>query len=145
MNGWDLEEIIRTLFGVGASVGVQVICALIAAAIYAAKGKSWVGGALLGFFLGPLGVFIAIVSGPWQRGPRQMPRPMPPPPPPANTYVPPRPTNVYVPSPQPRRTTYRLPGRCPNCNGPLHQRDADARSVTCWYCGSLIDGTPVPD
>lgn len=134
----ELGELVGGLLGVGASVGVQVACAVIAAAIFAAKGRSWVGGAFLGFFLGPFGVFIAIVAGPWhralQRPPSPRPVPQAPPPQPTNTYAPP--------NPQPPPVVYRLPGRCPECNGPVYNRSSNAKSISCWYCGSLIEGTP---
>ena len=60
MESLDLGELIGGIFGVSASFAVQIACTAICAAIFAAKGKSWVGGAFLGFFLGPLGIFIAV-------------------------------------------------------------------------------------
>lgn len=135
MESFDLGELIGGIFGVSASFAVQVACAAICAAIFAAKNKSWVGGALLGFFLGPLGVFIAFVSGGWGQRTRRVYTPSP-----APSPLPPRPTNTYAPPPA-RQVSYRFPGRCPNCNGPLHKKTVQSRSVSCWYCGSLIEGT----
>jgi hypothetical protein len=137
MNGAEIGQLIRSVFGFGSALGVQVVCALICAGIFYIKGKNPMGGAVMGFFLGPFGVFIAIVSGPWPKGGSRR-TPQPHSPPPDKVYTPPRPTNVYVP-PAPKKT-YRLPDRCPNCNGPLHKKQADTSFVTCWYCGSNIEG-----
>jgi hypothetical protein len=142
MNGSEIGQAIRALFSFGSAVGVQVVCALICAAIFYLKGKSPVGGAFLGFFLGPFGVFIAVVSGPWPKGRWGTSSHRAPQPPPAEVYTAPRPSNVYVPqAPAPPKRTYRLPDRCPNCNGPLHRKEAEASSVTCWYCGSNVEGS----
>jgi hypothetical protein len=121
-------EILESIGSIGASMGVQLICALIAAAIMSGKGKPWLAGAFLGFFLGPIGVFIAFFVA--NSGPR------------------PRRSYAYTPqaSTVPARKqsrTYRLPGRCPHCNGPVHAREASQPSASCWYCGAEIEATPV--
>jgi hypothetical protein len=144
MESLDLGELFGGLLGV-TSVSAQFVCAVLCAVIFAAKGKSWVGGACLGFFLGPLGVFIAIVSGGWDQRPRRayVPQFAPMlPPRPTNTYTPPtpQPTNAFT---LPSSPTHRFPGRCPNCNGPVHKKIAGEESLSCWYCGALIDGVPV--
>jgi hypothetical protein len=139
METLDLGDIIRSMFSFGASIGVQIACAAIAAGIFAYKGKSWMGGAALGFFLGPLGVFIAFVSGPWPNQSQNRPAPAPPPAPMSGS--PPRPTNVYTAPPD--RVEHRFPDRCPSCNGPVHKRTSTDSSVQCSYCGANIEGTPI--
>ena len=57
MNWADLFD---NVFRAGASMGTTLVFAVIAALIYAHKGKPWIGGACLGFFLGPLGILIAL-------------------------------------------------------------------------------------
>lgn len=123
-----LADIFESIGSIGASLGVQLICALIAAAIMLGKGKPWLAGAFLGFFLGPIGVLITFFV--------------------ANSSPRPRRSYVYAPhapaAPAPRSSrTYRLPGRCPHCNGPVHAREATGPSATCWYCGAEIEATPV--
>ena len=105
MESFDLGDLIGSLAGVtGASV--QLICAAICAAIYAAKGKPWVGGAFMGFFLGPFGVFVAIVSGGWDH--RHKLRP---------AYVP-----QTVPASPPRPSnTYALPLQTTHCSAEIDQ------------------------
>jgi hypothetical protein len=114
-------------------MGTTLIFAVIAALIYAHKGKSWIGGAFLGFFLGPLGIFIALMtagSGPKRAyAPQQMTLP--------KMYT------VAHASP-PARVEYRLPGRCPHCNGPVHRQELHSPYTSCPYCGSQIEATPVP-
>jgi len=137
MDGSEIGQLIRSIFGFGSALGVQVVSALLCAGIFYIKGKNPVGGAVMGFFLGPFGVFIALVSGPWPKGGWRRTPETQSPPSSAEVYTPPRPTNVYV--PPALQKTYRLPDRCPNCNGPLHRKEVDASSVTCWYCGSNVE------
>jgi hypothetical protein len=137
MNGTEFGDILARLFSSSASRAVPLVCAVAAALIYAYKGKPWVGGAFLGFFLGPLGVFIAVVSGGWThcRRPAYAPRPMAMPR--MTPYTPPTP-----PPPAPR-IEYRFPGNCPHCNGPIHKRQNGAKSIACFYCGAQVEATPV--
>ena len=134
----EFGEIIGTLVGWGTSVGVQIVCAAAAALIYAYRGKSWVGGAFLGFFLGPFGILIALATGGRGKRPAQAYRPQ--------DMSPPRMTGAapmpQPPAPQPPalpEAEYRLPDRCPHCNAPLARHRPGARSVRCFYCGSTID------
>ena len=120
---------------VGASMSTTLVFAVIAALIYASKGKSWVGGACLGFFMGPLGVFIALVSsGP---GPKQGYKPQP------MTLPEMRTATVPGYAPASPKTEYRLPGRYPHCNAPVHHQELHSPYTTCPYCGSQIEATPV--
>ncbi|TEU19223.1 MAG: hypothetical protein E3J25_00135 [Anaerolineales bacterium] len=132
MHGTDLGDILSALFSFRASASVPLICAVATALIYAYKGKPWVGGAFLGFFLGPFGVFIALVSGGWPRGHRRV-------------YVPqplPRMRTYTEPTPRPK-VEYRLPGRCPHCNGPIHRQQIQSGTVKCFYCGAQVEATPL--
>ena len=139
MDGLDIGQLIGNVFNFGSAIGVQVVCALICAGIFYIKGKNPVGGAVMGFFLGPFGVLIALVSGPWPKGRWGSAQSRSAPPPAQEVYTPPRPSNVYVPrAPEPKR--YKLPDRCPSCNGPVHKRQVEASSVACWYCGANIEG-----
>ena len=131
--GTDLGEIISTLFSFGASVGLPTVCAVAAALIYAYKGKSWVGGAFLGFFLGPLGVFIALMSGGRRHQPQRVYAPQPAMPPQMNTYT----------VPTPPKVKYQLPGRCPHCNGLVHRQQIQSGTATCYYCGAIVAAMPV--
>lgn len=121
-------DIFESIGSIGASVGVQLICALIAAAIMSGKGKPWLAGAFLGFFLGPIGVFIAFFVANSGSRPRR-----------SYVYTP----QASTPPPSKPNRTYRLPGRCPHCNGPVHAREASGPSATCWYCGAEIEATPI--
>ena len=128
-------DLFENLFTVGASMGTTLIFALIAGAIYAAKGKPWFGGACLGFFMGPLGIFIALMtSGSGSTHgykPQQMTLPK------MSTATVPV-SSGYVP-----RSEYRLPGRCPHCNAPVRQQELNSPYGSCVYCGSQIEATAV--
>ena len=132
----DWADLFGNVFRVGASMGTTLVFAVIAALIYAHKGKPWIGGACLGFFLGPLGIFIALAtSGTGSKGaytPQSMTLP--------KMRVATGP--AYAPSPP--RVAYRLPGRCPHCNGPVHQQELHSPYSTCPYCGSQIEAASMP-
>jgi len=129
----DFAKALEQILGLAASAGTPVVCAVVAALIFAAKGKPWTGGAALGFFLGPLGVIIALVTG----GKKRSYSPQPVTVPQMTTYAP---LSGVPPTP---KTHYRLPGRCPHCNGPLHRQKLESISATCFYCGAQVEGVPV--
>lgn len=131
----DWADTFGKLFSVGASMGTTLIFAAIAALIYASKGKSWVGGACLGFFMGPLGILIALMTS--GSGSKQ-------------AYTPqhmtlPKMRTATVPgyAPSSPQTKYRLPGRCPHCNAPVRHQGLHSPYTTCPYCGSQIEATEI--
>ena len=130
-----ITDIFDNVFKVGASMGTTLVFAVIAGLIYAAKGKPWFGGACLGFFLGPLGVFIALVSS--GSGAKESYQPQ--------QMTLPKMRTATVPSYAPSLpgAQYRLPGRCPHCNAPVHGQELHSPYTTCPYCGSQIEATPV--
>lgn len=134
--GLDFAELFENITRVGASVGMQVVCAVIAALIYAYKGKSWAGGAALGFFMGPFGVFIALVtSGNTTAGKNKQ------------VYAPETTNSIpqmrMVESPitpsSPKPVQYKLPSRCPSCNAPMHPQELHSPYTSCAYCGSQVE------
>ncbi|MBN1934419.1 MAG: hypothetical protein JW934_07125 [Anaerolineae bacterium] len=132
----NFSELFDNIYRVGASVGTPVVCAVIAALIYAVKGKSWGGGAALGFFLGPIGVFIALANSgnnaSKHKGQVYTPE--------STDFVPQmRTVQVPVSQPSPASLQYRLPGRCPNCNAPLRQQELHSPYTTCAHCGSQVE------
>ncbi len=133
-----LLEAFDDIFKIGASLGTPVVCAIIAGLIYAAKGKPWSGGAALGFFLGPFGIFIALVTGgkSGRRKSRQVYTPQPVTVPQMSAYATPTSTPSSI-------TEYRLPGRCPHCNAPVHKQKMNSPYTSCLYCGSQIAAAPV--
>lgn len=126
----ETAQVLNGLVAMFTSTGLNVACAVIGALIYASRGKPWVGGALLGLFLGPLGVFLALVTSGGSHRPRPVPVPV------SASPAPP------VVPPAPRRE-YRMPGRCPNCNGPVHQQHSEQAWMSCAYCGAQIEGRPI--
>jgi hypothetical protein len=130
----DLGDALAALISFGGSLGLQIVCAVAAAAILTYKGRSWIGGAFLGFFLGPFGVLIALAMGGWPGKSRP-------------TSVPPTSTHSTagnsIPAPPARRVEYLLPSQCPHCSGPVHRRRLQSNPVRCFYCGSPIEATPV--
>jgi len=48
---------------------------------------------------------------------------------------------AYAPSPP--RVEYRLPGRCPHCNAPVHRQELQSPYTTCIYCGSQLEATTI--
>ena len=132
----SVAETFENMFRIGASMGTTLVCALIAALIYAHKGKSWTGGAALGFFMGPLGIFIALMTA--NAGPKKAYAPQPMTLPKMRAY------NGPVHTQPPRRVEYRLPGRCPHCNAPVHQQELHSPYASCPYCGSQIEAASLP-
>lgn len=130
-----IAELFATILRLGVTMGAQLIWAIIAALIMAAKGKSWIGGAMLGFFLGPFGVLITLFITP-DKPRAQVYRPQP------GTPVPPPPPAQMPATPPPPPPRYRFPSRCPNCNAPLRRETQQSPYTTCVYCGSQVEGTP---
>lgn len=120
----QIAQLFQSLILRGGTVWLSLACAVLAALIYAYRGKPWIGGAILGFFLGPFGLFVAFLTAGRSSGP-------------VRTYTP-SPT-ATPPQLAPRRT-YEMPGRCPHCNGPVHQHRSEQAWTTCFYCGAHIEG-----
>ncbi len=132
----NVSELFGRILSLMFSVGAQLVWALIAALIFAAKDKSWFSGAVLGFFLGPFGVLIALFVSADRSKQIYAPQP--------DTSIPTAHTVASL-QPQfaPKPVEYRLPGRCPNCNAPLKPQTLQSPYAVCMYCGSQIEAVTV--